>query len=95
MYTYNIYLGYQREIGGYPFLGEIEYPSPLQKGDVIIVGNQLMNEIEKVASEVDRKELKYKQQYRIASIHHLIDFNNRIPDVYLVAEKDYLEKYKD
>jgi len=44
MYTYNIYLGYQRDIGGFPFLREIEYPYPLQKGDVIITRNQLMRD---------------------------------------------------
>lgn len=95
MYEYNIYLGYQRSWGGFPHLGTLKYPYHLQKGDVIIVANEIFEAIDQVAKDVLKDYLRYNQQYRIASIHHTIDFKSPIPDIYLVTEKDYLDKFND
>ncbi|WLR50046.1 hypothetical protein LC040_12205 [Bacillus tianshenii] len=96
MYKYNIYLGYKRETGGYHHVGEVSYAYPLQKGDVVLVANELMTQIEKVCDDIGKSKLKYNQQYRIASIHHVLGFDNEvIPDIYLVSEIDYLNTYKD
>ncbi|RJS59134.1 hypothetical protein [Bacillus sp. PK3_68] len=96
MYEYNFHLGYQKKTGEFPRLGKIKYPYPLQKGDVIIVSNQIFKEIGKAAKEVSKSTLEHNQQYRIGSIHHTIDSHvNLIPEIYLVTEADYLAKHKD
>lgn len=95
MFKYNIYLGYQRSMGGFPILGTIEYPYHLQKGDVIIVANEIFNAIDSVAKDVSKESLRYNQQYRVASIHHTIDFKSQTPDIYLVTESDYKNKYSE
>lgn len=95
MYEYNFHLGYQKSFGGFPLLGTIKYPYPLKKGDVIIVANDLFEAIDRIAEAVSRDTLRYNQQYRIASIHHTVDFKSQVPDIYLVTEQDYNDKFSD
>lgn len=81
MPKYNFFYGdEQKKSGGFLLLGEVDYPYELQKGDVVIIGENFMNKIRKENfSNGDR------QQYYVDSIHHWIDPVSTA-DVYLVKE---------
>ena len=80
MPKYNFYYGdEEKKLGGYLLLGQIDYPYELQRGDVVIIGENLMKKIS------EEGFLQHRNQYFVGAVHHWIDPVN-IADVYLVKE---------
>lgn len=94
LYSYNFYLGYQKQFAGFPFLGEVQYEYPLNKGDQIIVANEFFEAICSIAADVSIPNLRFRQTYKIAAIHHWVDSESK-PDVYLVTDGDYSDRFID
>lgn len=95
MFEYELRLGYESSTRLHPFLGKVQYKYPLQKGDVIILVDDLFKELEKHAVELNNEALKYQQQFRVGSIHHTFGGGEHVPQVFLVTESKYLKQYAD
>lgn len=89
MYKYNIYLGYERDFGGFPLIGEINYAYPLSKGDTVILSKDLFEKISNIQNVESVERFKYRQTYVVASVHHWIDNPNKEADIYIVMDQDY------
>lgn len=89
MYKYNIYLGYQKEIGGFPLLGTIDYSYPLSKGDTVILSENMYDKVSNLQDVPSIVPFKYRQTYMVASVHHWIDNPDESADVYIVMDNDY------
>lgn len=63
---------------------------------MVILSGDLFKKLESAISTTKKANLKYTQSSRVASILHFVDSENKsMPDIYLVNEADYLDKYKD
>lgn len=81
MPKYNFYYGVQqKKTGGFLFLGEIDYPYELQKGDVVIIGEYFLKKLRE-----ENFPNWARQQYYVGSVHHWID-PVQTADVYLVEK---------
>ncbi len=90
MYKYKIYLGYEKDLGGYPLLGEIDYNYPLSKGDTVVLSGELFDEISSLKDVNEIDSFKYRQTYIVASVNHWIDSPTKLADVYIMTDKDYI-----